>query len=1538
MNHLVTKFINISPDPFLYNGSSCRNIFEELAYVRSPGMFLQMNAIPMKGGHTMAQSNEQYDHQGLYDPTMERDSCGLGLVVSIQGEASHGIVTRALGVLRRLSHRGGIGADGSTGDGAGIMLQIPHNFLREEMEQHGVHLPSRGNYGAGMLFLPRDPQVRLFCEGRFERVVREEGLNLLGWRDVPVDETACGQSGRASRPAIAQVFISRGDFSVNAFERKLLIVRKRVSREIAASGRNGVEPFYPCSLSSRTIVYKGQLLGGKIDQFYPELQNGRVCSAIAMVHERYSTNTFPQWKLAHPYRYLAHNGEINTIRGNVNWMNAREGAMHSELFGENFEKILPVVEPGGSDSSSLDNVFELFTANGVSPEATLMFLIPEAWQENILMNPHRRAFYEYHARMMEPWDGPAAILFSDGIIAGAVSDRNGLRPIRYILTDTDEIIMASEAGVTDIPPEHVIAKGILRPGTMIMADTAGKCIRTDDEIKKTAAEKENFIPWLEENRRSLDLFRELGVERIMHPHLLSVRKKIFGISQDEMEQELLPTAIAGDEPIGSMGIDSPLAILSKEPVLLFDYFRQSFAQVTNPPIDPIREKTVMSLTQYLGGYGERLDRIEIGLGKPFVELKSPLLSNGDMANLRNVDAEDIRVRVLPMTFQPDGGEGEIERALDILCERAERSARRGDTVLVLSDRNIGLYAAPIPSLLALGAVHQHLVRRKLRTKLDIIVESGDARNVMHLALLVGYGAKAVNPYMAFESLREAFENGKTPGEISLEGLDQGYIAALNSGLLKVLARMGISTLQSYHGAQIFEILGLDDAVTERCFTGTPSRLGGAGFAEITADVLERHDEAYKENGKGKNDGKRPGGNNFLFTPSLARMVRKACTAEDYGLFKKYTSEAEKKQKGFVLRSLLQFRPSSPIPLSEVEDEESILRRFTTGAVSVGSISPECHETLALAMNRLGGKSNSGEGGENPARNSGFKGKSTRSATRQIASGRFGVTLSYLVHGDELQIKMAQGAKPGEGGHLPGSKVSPEIAELRHTAPGTSLISPPPHHDIYSIEDLAQLIFDLRNVNPSARINVKLACRAGIGTIAAGVAKARADVISLCSHDGGTGAAPLSSMKYVGFPWEVGIAEAQQTLMLNDLRSRVVLQVEGRMMTGRDVLIAALLGAEEFGFTTAALAVCGCVLCRQCHRNRCSVGIATQDMELRTRFSGTTKDVETFFRFLVQEIRELMAGLGFRRFEDLVGRTDRLEIRSDLEDQERKINLKPLLMPPDLPERIGRRHNAFAPFSLKGTLDEELITAAEKWLTEGSYPSKTYSVDNTHRAIGAMLSGYLERKGVLPLCPSLEFSFTGTAGQSFGAFCAPGVLLRLEGAANDYLGKGLSGGILIASPHEKSPYSSSDNAIAGNTVLYGATSGEAYLCGMCGERFAVRNSGAIAVVEGVGNHGCEYMTGGVVVILGSTGRNFGAGMSGGTAYVLDDDGSLKERCHHASITVEKLAPEDDGMLLPILRNHEKYTRSAVAGELIRAWPSSRERFRKITPVAKPNWQV
>lgn len=1471
--------------------------------------------------------SDEIARQGLYDPAMERDSCGLGLVVSVNDDVSHRIVTRALGILRRLSHRGAVDADGSTGDGAGILLQIPHAFLAEEMALRGVVLPPPGDYAAGMLFLPRSPQMRLFCEGRFERVAREEGLLLLGWRELPVDEKACGAAGRASRPAICQVFLLRGALSREEFECKLLVVRKRAQREIAASGRDGADAFYVCSLSSRTMVYKGQLLGSTLDAFYPELRDIRVQSALAMVHERYSTNTFPQWKLAHPYRYLAHNGEINTIRGNVNWMHAREGVMHAANFGEDYRKLFPVVEHGGSDSANLDNVFELFLRGGLAPETILMFLIPEAWQGNRLMDPDKRAFYEYHARMMEPWDGPAALLFSDGVVAGAVSDRNGLRPLRYLVTDEGEVIMASEAGVVDLAPERILRRGILGPGTMFLVDTGRRCIREDEEIRRDIVRRKDFLAWTEANRRTLAAFRGLGQERVMHPHLLAVRRRIFGLSGEVMAEEVLPMALFGEEAIGSMGGDIPPAMLAEGPVSLFDYFRQSFAQVTNPPIDPIRERTVMSLTQYLGGHGDRLDEAEME-ERPYVELSSPVLSNGEMADLRNLDAQGFRSRVLPMTFQSDGGPGELERALDILCDRAESSVLRGDTILVLSDRNIGLYAAPVPSLLALGAVHAHLVRKKLRTRVDLVVEAGDVWNVHHLALLVGFGAKAVNPYMVFEGLREAFREKASPEGMSFDALCGNCVAALDLGLLKVLARMGISTLQSYHGAQIFEILGLADAVVHRCFPGTPVRLKGISFDVLAEDVLKRHGMAYEtlKDGVAETEPDR-----FFFTGALAKELRLACREKDYSRFLRYTAEVERRQPRFVLRGLLRFRPGVSVPLEEVESEEHLLARFTSGAASVGSISPECHETLACAMNRLGGRSNSGEGGEDPSRNTPDGTRSTRSATRQVASGRFGVTLSYLVHAEEIQVKMAQGAKPGEGGHLPGTKVTPEIARIRHTEQGTDLISPPPHHDIYSIEDLAQLLYDLRNVNPGARMNVKLACRAGVGTIAAGVVKAHADVLALCGCDGGTGAAPLSSMRSVGFPWEVGLAETQQTLLLNDLRSRVILQVEGRMMTGRDVVTAALLGAEEFGFTTAALAVCGCLLCRQCHRNRCPVGIATQDADKRSCFTGRAEDLETFFRYLARQVRALMAELGFRRFEDMVGRADCLEPLGGREGKAAHLDLMSLLHIPDLPSRIGRSHRAFRPFSLEGCLDTALVAAAEVWFEKGTPPEGPFPVNNTNRSVGAMLSGYLEFLGCVPPPRPLSFSFHGVAGQSFGAFCASGVTLVLRGAANDYLGKGLSGGTLVVAPPEKSGFEPGRSAIVGNTALYGATFGEAFLLGRSGERFAVRNSGARAVVEGTGNHCCEYMTGGVVVVLGATGRNFGAGMSGGIAFVLDEDEMLERRCADEDLQVSPLeTSEEDALLRELLDAHQRHTGSPRAGILLENWETERHMFRKVVP--------
>lgn len=1466
--------------------------------------------------------------QGLYDPQNEKDSCGLGALVNIRGDFSHEIVTRGLEVLKKMKHRGAVGADESTGDGSGIMLRLPHEFLKRETEKAGFSLPSPSKYAVGMAFLPREPHASLYCEGVLERIAKEEDLFFMGWREVPVRENACGISGRATRPAITQFFVSNGNKTGRTFDQKLLILRKRVQKEITLSGKPYMDYFYICSLSAEKIIYKGQILGEKLDEFYPDLQDPLLKSSFVIVHERYSTNTFPLWRLAHPYRFLAHNGEINTIRGNVNWMNAWEGTMHSESFGEDLQKVLPVIEGGGSDSACLDNVAEFFTANGISIEHAMMMLIPEAWQNSPLMSRQKRSFYEYHARVMEPWDGPAALIFSDGRKIGAMVDRNGLRPLRYSIMDDHTLLIASEAGVLETGQARITRRGILRPGKMMIADTVSGKLFMDREIKAKVCGAENYPSWLEENMIHLsDL--EGGEERKMNGKLLTIRQKVFGYTRKEIETVLLPMAKNGSEPIGSMGWDWPVAALSRSPDLFFDYFRQCFAQVTNPPIDPIREKSVMSLIQYIGAHGDRTDKIETEEKMEFLKLEYPVLSNRDMAAIRNLDNPAFRSTVLPMTFQVEGGEQELKKALETLCNRAEKSVERGFNILILSDRNIGLYSTAIPSLLALGAVHHHLIRKKLRTRIDLIVETADARDVMHLALLAGYGAKAVNPYLAFETLRQEWTRSNLSADMELEEVFSNYSKALCTGLMKILAKMGISTLQSYHGAQIFEILGLSEDLVDLYFSGTPTCIPGIDLRMIEKESLQRHYNAYEALPEPQISTEGP--ESPLFNPVTARKLREACRTGSYAAYLEYTELVDKLRQKGTIRGLLDFDPDNSIPVEEVEPVENILRRFTTGALSLGSISRECHENLAIAMNRIGARSNSGEGGEDPERYlSPENSNNSRSASKQIASGRFGVDISYLVNCSELQIKMAQGAKPGEGGHLPGSKVSGEIARLRNATPGIDLISPPPHHDIYSIEDLAQLIYDLRNANSNARINVKLASRAGIGTIATGVVKAHADVVTICGHDGGTGAAPISSMKYSGIPWEIGLAEVQQTLMLNGLRSRVRLQVDGKLMTGTDVVVAALLGAEEFGFTTAALVACGCVMCRQCNRNICPAGIATQSPELRKRFKATPDEVINYFRFIAREVRNLLSQLGYRSLDDITGKVELLKKRETADNRGSSLDLSPLLYKPELPSRIGRKYEKKWVPNLEKALDKELISSLKT--TQKTVEKALYQIHNTDRSVGTLLSGYLERqRGQKKGCKekTLEFCFRGTAGQSFGAFLTRGITLTLEGDANDYLGKGLSGGRIVIRPEPDPAFKAEENVIAGNTILYGAISGEVFLNGRCGERFAVRNSGANAVVEGIGNHGCEYMTGGTVVILGPTGCNFGAAMSGGTAYVLDETGDFDKRCNHETVEITPLKNTDDiNILLELIKEHFRTTGSRKADMILDQWKNYESRFLKV----------
>lgn len=1477
------------------------------------------------------------ERQGLYNPDMEKDSCGVGFIVNIKGEKSHDILKQGLQILKSLKHRGAVGADASTGDGAGILFQIPHEFFKKETEKLNIDLPKPGDYAVCMVFLPREPNARLFCEGILERIIKEEQQKLLGWREVPVNENACGESARATRPVVSQVFVDRKGQEKEAFERKLLIIRKRVQKIINEAKKPYTESFYVCSFSARTIVYKGQILGYKLEEFYKDLLDESIKTSIALVHERYSTNTFPSWKLAQPFRYIAHNGEINTIRGNINWMNAREGVMQSETFGDDFEKILPIIEPGGSDSASLDNALELFTANEHFMENALMLLIPEAWQNNLNMDMEKRAFYEYNARVIEPWDGPATIAFTDGIKIGVTVDRNALRPARYLLTKDDRVIMASETGVLDIPPEIIIQKGCLQPGKILLVDTNKGQIVSDDEIKTSAYKKKPFGEWITRNRLTLkDIKQPYGGKKMnfedLHRNLL-----VFGFTEEELEKVIAYMAENGKEPMSSMGIDTPIAVLSEQPQLLFNYFKQKFAQVTNPPIDYIREEMVMSLVQFMGNHGKLMDKIETEKDNKYIKLEHPFLRNSELESIRSLYTEDFRATTIPMVFQADYEGNGLKEALDYLCKRAEESVKLGYNILILSDRNIDMYSAPIPCLLALGAVHHHLVRRKLRTAVDLIVETGEARDTMHMALLVGFGAKAINPYMAFASIWDMVENKKyLKKTVDIEAAIGNYIDAICEGLLKIISRMGISTLQSYCGAQIFEAIGINQKTIDDYFTDTPAVISGVGLGGITKEVLLRQNNAYNKFGKldvgGEIQWSREGEHHAL-NPEVVRKLRKACIENNRGIYNEFVYEAnEQDSKITTIRSLFRFKKRQSISIDEVEAAENILKRFRISAMSFGSISTEAHETIAAAVNRIGAASNCGEGGENTNRyNTGIDGDNLKSAVKQVASGRFGVTLNYLVNCNEIEIKMAQGAKPGEGGHLPGHKVTPEIAKVRHSAMNIDLVSPPPHHDIYSIEDLAQLIYDLKNANPKARIVVKLVSQIGVGTVAAGVAKAHADTILISGHDGGTGAAPISSMKYVGLPWELGLAEAQQTLLLNNLRGRITLQVDGKIKTGRDVVIAALLGAEEYGFATAALISLGCKMCRRCHLNKCPAGIATQEETMRKNFNGEPEHLVNYLTFVAEEIRGIMAQLGFRTMDEMIGRVDVLQAQQSEKGKMKNYALLPILYRPELPSRIAGKHIINQEHNMENVLDKELIANSKAALEKGIKVEHTFKIKNINRSFGTMLSGEIaQRYGDSGLPEdTIKIMLTGSAGQSFGAFTAKGLTLRLEGEANDYLGKGLSGGKIILLPPKKAVFDASENIIAGNTLLYGATSGEAYISGRVGQRFCVRNSGATAVVEGIGDHGCEYMTGGTVVILGTTGNNFGAGMSGGVAYILDEEGKFEARCNGEMVGIEKLtATKDIKLVKELIERHYQYTNSIKAKNILEKWSTYSKLFLKV----------
>jgi glutamate synthase domain-containing protein 2/glutamate synthase domain-containing protein 1/glutamate synthase domain-containing protein 3 len=1483
------------------------------------------------------------DAQGLYNPAQERDACGLGFIANIKGEKSHDIIQKGIQILINLTHRGACGCDPDTGDGAGILIQIPHQFFARECQQLGFTLPKPGEYGVGMVFLPVRRTQRLQCEGILERVVREEGLTVLGWRDTPIDSNAIGRLARDSQPYIQQLFIERAPgMSEDELERRLYRVRKRAENEIASSDIRDRDFFYLPSLSCRTIIYKGLLLAPQIANFYRELKDPDVTSALCLVHQRFSTNTFPTWQLAHPFRYMCHNGEINTVRGNINWMHARQAVLASSGFGD-VRELFPIITANGSDSSSLDNVIEFLTLGGRELPHVMAMLMPEAWDQDPTMDPAKRAFYEYHASLMEPWDGPAAVAFTDGRLIGATLDRNGLRPARYLVTHDGVLIMASETGVLPVKPEDIKEKGRLQPGKMLLADLSAGRIIPDAEVKQRLSSRQPYQDWLDKQQITLDRLPAPPRWHETDFHTVLERQRAFGYTEEDLRMIMLPMANTGEEPIGSMGSDTPLACLSDKPQPLFNYFKQLFAQVTNPPIDPIREELVMSLTSYIGSERNILE--ETPEHCHTLKLKHPILTNHDLEQLRNVRWGEFLATTLPTLFDATGTEQDLEDALDRLCRRASQAIQKGFRLIILSDRGVDHNSAPIPSLLALTAVHNHLVREGTRSQVALIVESGEPREVMHFALLIGYGASAVNPYLAIETLEDMAAKNLLAPNLTFQKALANYKKSIGKGLLKVFSKMGISTLQSYRGAQIFEAIGLNKNFVKKYFTGTASRIEGVGLDVIAREAKMKHDFAFRPVNRhstgldiGGNYHFRVSGEFHLLNPESVAKLQHAVRQNSYSTYEEYAKTIDEQNKQLcTLRGLMTFRKAAkPIPLDEVEPASEIVKRFATGAMSFGSISQEAHETLAIAMNRMGARSNTGEGGEDSIRYTPLpNGDSKRSSIKQVASGRFGVTTEYLVNADELQIKIAQGAKPGEGGQLPGHKVDENIARVRFAVPGVSLISPPPHHDIYSIEDLAQLIYDLKNVNPVARISVKLVSEVGVGTVAAGVAKAHADVILISGDTGGTGASPLTSLKHAGSPWELGLAETQQTLVMNDLRSRVRLQVDGKLQTGRDVAIGALLGAEEFGFSTAPLIAMGCIMMRKCHLNTCPVGIATQNPELRKKFEGTPENVINFFFFVAEQLRQIMAQLGVRTVQEMVGRTDLLDTQKAIAHwKARSLNFASIFYNPPVPRRVSRHCTSEQDHGLSEALDYKLISHAREAIEHGTRVEFKLPIRNVHRTVGAMLSGEIAKRHGAEGLPhdTVHFEFTGSAGQSFGAFLAKGVTLRLEGDANDYIGKGLSGGSIIVYPPKKSTFLPDENIIIGNTALYGATSGEAFFNGRAGERFAVRNSGATAVVEGVGDHGCEYMTKGLVVCLGSTGRNFAAGMSGGLAYVFDESGQFRSSlCNRASVDLDPVeSAEDINTLKQLIERHWKLTASPKARWLLDDFGKLLPNFVKVFP--------
>ena len=1481
---------------------------------------------------------------GLYDPQFEHDSCGVGFVVNVKGEPSHEIVQKGIDILLNLEHRGACGCDPLTGDGAGILLQLPHGLYVRECKRLGIKLPAFGHYGTGLVFLPRDRAEQRRCRQIIEDKIFGTGQRLLGWRDVPVDESALGPMARQSAPVIKQIFIGAVDGPGWQFERKLFVIRKWAERTVRESDMSGRGSFYIPSLSAQTIVYKGLLLAGQLARFFRDLQDPDIASALSLVHQRFSTNTFPTWELAQPFRILAHNGEINTVRGNAAWMKAREQLFDGQVFGEDVRHILPTITPGGSDSAQLDNVAELLLQAGRSLPHVMMMLVPEAWQNDELMPAFKREFYAYHSCLIEPWDGPAALAFTNGRQVGAILDRNGLRPARWTVTKDGLVVLASETGVLDFPAERIERRGRLEPGRMFLVDLDRQRIVEDDELKADICKRKPYGRWLEDNGVKISELTDVASRPPppSEPSTLLQRQKTFGYTQEDLNLLMAPMAEKGEEAVGSMGTDTPLAVLSDRPQPLFNYFKQHFAQVTNPPIDPIREELVMSLTNTLGGEGNVL--FELPDHAQMLELPSPVLTNEELARLRSTHQLHFRrPTTLPMLFPiVDGGQG-LKAALDELCRLASLAVLDNHSVIVLSDRGANERMAPVPALLATGAVHHHLMRNGTRVRVGIIVETGEAREVHHFCLLFGYGAGAVNPYLALDTLDQIVQSGTVPNLKSAHAAHQKYIKAINKGLLKVMSKMGISTLQSYHGAQIFEAIGLSPDVIDRYFTGTASRLSGVDLDVIAEECKRRHAVAFPRMTQatpqlelGGNYHFRAQGERHLWNPDTVAKLQHAVRLEDVKSYKQYSDVInDQVRTGLItLRGLWDLVPAEkPLSLDEVEPAVEIVKRFATGAMSFGSISAEAHETLAIAMNRIGGRSNTGEGGERDERYvKDPNGDSRRSSIKQVASGRFGVTTYYLINADELQIKIAQGAKPGEGGQLPGHKVDGVIAKTRHSTPGVTLISPPPHHDIYSIEDLAQLIFDLKNVNPKARISVKLVAEAGVGTVAAGVAKAHADVILISGHDGGTGASPQTSIKHAGVPWELGLSETHQVLVKNDLRSRVIVQTDGQMRTGRDVVFAALLGAEEFGFATAPLVASGCILMRKCHLNTCPVGIATQDPVLRAKFTGKPEHVIRFFFYIAEEVRELMAKLGFRTVNEMIGRVDKIEPRTVNHWKASRLDFSDVLTPALPAPGVGVFKTKEQEHGLETALDHELISRAKDTLERGTPIEIDLPVRNVHRTVGAMLAGEITRRhGKRGLPPgTVKLSFRGSAGQSFGAFIVDGMELTLAGDANDYIGKGMSGGVLSVRLPPGATFPADANVIIGNTALYGATGGTAFFNGVAGERFGVRNSGATAVVEGVGDHGCEYMTGGRIVVIGATGRNFAAGMSGGFAYVLDERGDFAQRCNKGMVELEALSAEDAATVAGLLREHQARTGSAKAGTLLGRWEQTLTRFVKVVP--------